>query len=131
MVLAWGCWKHTYILLGPLRYLEARLFARRCLALWLAPWCHPPWLDDGALYRRWWRCPVSHVAHGRWLLRQQAGWHNGVFGGTDELGDALEPLHIEVVDWEVAEELPRHEQSSLRVRRAATRVGGQSSWGQR
>ena len=53
----------------------------------------------------WWRCPMSHVARSR----QRAGQRSGVSGGADELGDALEPLLVEVVDWAVAEELPRHE----------------------
>ena len=42
---------------------------------------------------------------------------------ADELSDPLEPLLVEVIDWAVAKELPRHEQSGLRVRLAVTRVG--------
>ena len=42
---------------------------------------------------------------------------------TDELTDPLEPLLVEVTNRAVAKELPRHEQSGLRIRYVATRVG--------
>ena len=68
---------------------------------------------------------MSHVTHGRWWVRQRARWCTRLSGGADELGDVLETLIlVEVIDWVVAQELARHEQSGLCVRRAVTRVGG-------
>ena len=42
---------------------------------------------------------------------------------TDELGDALEPLLVEITHGTIVKELPRYEQSSLRVHLVAERVG--------
>ena len=122
--LTWGCWKHACFYLMPLHHLAAHLFPCGCLAWRVTPWCHSPWFDNGALGWGRWRWPMSHVARGRRLLRQHAVRCGAVSGSTDELGDALEPLLVEVVDGAVAKELPRHEQSSLHVHQAATRVGG-------
>ena len=69
--------------------------------------------------------PVHDVTRSRWLLRQRASRPIGApVHDADELGDPLEPLLIEVIDRAVAQELPLHEQSGLRVRQAVTRVGG-------
>ena len=42
---------------------------------------------------------------------------------ADELGDAIEPVLVEVVNRAVAQELVRHEERGLRVRGRATSVG--------
>ena len=48
---------------------------------------------------------MSLVAHG-WLRgRQRVGWRRRAPRGADELGDALEPLLVEVADGAVAQEL--------------------------
>ena len=120
-----GCWKHMRFSLGMLHHLAAHGIPSRCRVLRVAPWSHTPWLDDGAPGRRRRRRPVRDVAHCRWLLRQRASRPVGApVRDADELGDALEPHLIEVTHGTVVKELPRLEQSGLRVRRAVTRVGG-------
>ena len=52
---------------------------------------------------------MSHIACGWRRVRQREGRRRGAPCGADELGDAIEPLLVEVVDWAVAEDLPRHE----------------------
>ena len=51
--------------------------------------------------------------------------------GADKLGDAGEPVLVEVFDGAVVQELTRREQRSVHVRGGATGVGRQTSWGQR
>ena len=50
--------------------------------------------------------------------------------GTDELGDASEPLLVEVVDGAVVQELSCPEQHGVRVRGGATGVGRRTGWSQ-
>ena len=126
-----GCWKHARFSLGTLDHLAAHVVPSRHWALLVAPRRHGPWLDDGTLGRRWWTSPVCHIARCRWLLRQRACRLGGApMRNADELSDPLEPLLVEVTDRAVAKELPRHEQSGLRVHRAVTRMGGRSCWSQ-
>ena len=47
--------------------------------------------------------------------RQQEGWCRRGSSGTDELGDAVQPALVEVVDHAVTQELACHEQRGLRV----------------
>ena len=62
------------------------------------------------------RRPWSFVARtGRGAV-QREGWRRGAPSGTDELGDAVHLVLVEVVDRVVAQELTRHEQRRLRVR---------------
>ena len=66
---------------------------------------------------------MSPVARG-WLRgRQRVGRCRRAPCGADELGDAVEPLLIEVVDGAVTQELVRRKQSGLRIRGGATSVG--------
>ena len=53
---------------------------------------------------------------------QREGWCGGAPSGADELGDAGEPLVVEVVDGTVVQELSCQEQRGVRVRRSATGV---------
>ena len=48
---------------------------------------------------------MSLVARGWRRVRQREGRCRGAPCGADELGDAVEPLLVEVVDWAVAQEL--------------------------
>ena len=70
---------------------------------WVPPRGHAPW-GQGAFLR------------GRRLRRgavQREGRRGGAPCGADELGDAVEPLFVDVVDWVVAQELVcRDEHSS-------------------
>lgn len=67
---------------------------------------------------------MRYVARYRWMLRQRAIRLGGApVYDADELSNPLEPLLVDVANRAVAKELPRHEQSGLRIRLAATRVG--------
>ena len=54
---------------------------------------------------------------------QREGWYRGAPCGADELGDAVEPAIVEVVDGAIAQEIARHKQRTLRVRRPALSMG--------
>ena len=70
---------------------------------------------------------MHDVTRCKWLLRQQEGRPVGApVRDADELGYTLEPLLVEITHGTVAKELPRREQSSLRVHLAAACVGGRS-----
>ena len=126
-----GCWKHARFSLGMLNHLAAHVVPSRCRALWVAPWSHTPWLDDGAPGWRRRRGSVREVTHYRWLLRQRASQPiKAPVHDADALGDPLEPLLIEITHRTVAKELMCREQSDLRIHLAAARVGGRSCWGQ-
>ena len=84
---------------------------------------HVPWRKGAILVLRGWRRSVSHVAHGWRRARQRVGRRRGAPCGADELGDAVEPLLVEVVDGAVVQELTCQEQRGLRVRGSATSVG--------
>jgi len=74
---------------------------------------------------------MSHVARGWRRVRQREGRRRGAPCGADELGDAVEPVLVEVVDRAVAQELVRHEERGLRVHGSATCVGRGTGRGQR
>ena len=63
------------------------------------------------------RCPCRAGAV------QREGWCRGAPCGADELGDAGEPLIVEVVNRTVVQKLPRQEQRDMHVRRSATSMG--------
>ena len=46
-------------------------------------------------------------------------WCRCFSSSVDEIGDAVEPLVVEVICWAVAQELPRHQQRRLLVYRTA------------
>ena len=51
--------------------------------------------------------------------------------GKDELGDAVGPLFVDVVDWAVAQELVCRNERSSSLHGRAGRVGRRTSWGER
>jgi hypothetical protein len=72
-----------------------------------------PWLGDNvAPERREWRA-ADRVACLRWWRRQRTGRCWSFSSGVDELGDAVQPLFVEVVGRAVTQELTRHEQRGL------------------
>ena len=74
---------------------------------------------------------MSPVACG-WLRgRQRVGWRQRAPCGTDELGDAVEPLLIEVVDGAVAQEFVCDEECGPCLHGSATSVGRGTDQGQR
>jgi hypothetical protein len=76
--------------------------------------------------RRKWSA-ADRVACLRWWRRQRTGQRWSFSSGVDELGDAVQPLFVEVVGRAVTQELACHEQCGLRVSQPTTGVGGRSS----
>ena len=74
---------------------------------------------------------MSHVARGWRRARQRVGRRRGAPCGADELGDAVEPLLVEVVDWAVAQELIRREERGPRLHGSAACMRRRTGWGQR
>ena len=52
---------------------------------------------------------MSHVANSWRVARHREGQCRGAPCGTDELGDAVQPVLVEVVDRALAQELACHE----------------------
>ena len=65
---------------------------------------------------------MSLIARGWLRVRPREGRRWGAPCGTDELGDAVEPLLVEVVNWAVAHELVCHEERGPCVCGNATSV---------
>ena len=113
----------------PWDFLTASFFTRGRRARWITPRRRAPWCQVTVLGLRWWRHAMSPVARG-WLRgRQGVGRRRRAPCGADELGDAVEPLLIEVVDGAVTQELVRHDErgpclhgSAVRMRRRTSRV---------
>ena len=95
-ILMWRCEERWSVLLWSRDFLTASFFSG-CLARRVAPWSLAPWLDYGVLLGRWRRCSLSYVTHGRRQVRQRARWCRRLSGGADELGDAVQPVLVEVV----------------------------------
>ena len=72
---------------------------------------------------------MSHVACGWRRVRQREGRRRGAPCGTDELGDAVEPLLVDVVDGAVAQELVCRDERSSSLHGCAERAGRRTSWG--
>ena len=73
---------------------------------------------------------MSHVARGWRRARQRVGRRRGAPCGADELGDAVEPLLIEVVDGAVVQEFVRREERGLCLHGSTARVRRRTSRGQ-
>ena len=74
---------------------------------------------------------MSLVAHGWLRVRQREGRRRGAPCGADELGDAVEPLFIDVVNWAVAQELVCRDERSSSLHGCGERAGRRTSWGER
>ena len=73
---------------------------------------------------------MSPVARG-WLRgRQRVGQRWRAPCGTDELGDAVEPLLVEVVDGTVMQELVHRDERGPRLHGGAVHVGRRTSRGE-
>ena len=74
---------------------------------------------------------MSPVARG-WLRgRQRVGRRRRAPCGADELGDAVEPFFVDVVEGTVAQELVCRDERSSSLHGCAERAGRRSSWGER
>ena len=74
---------------------------------------------------------MGHVARSGRRMRQQEGWCGRAPGGADKLGDAVQRVLVEVVDWAVAQEFACREQRGLRVHGPATSVRRRAARSQR
>ena len=74
---------------------------------------------------------MSPVARG-WLRgRQRVGQRRRAPYGADELGDAVEPFFVDVIDGTVAQELVCRDERSSSLHGCAERAGRRTSWGER
>ena len=73
--------------------------------------------------RRWWRHLLILASCAEWRATQQEGRQGGAPCGADELGDAGEPVLVEVIDGAVVQELSCQEQRGVRVRGGTMGVG--------
>ena len=116
------CGEHTYSFLRMRDLLAALLLLRGRWTERVPSRGHAPWGQGTFLRRRRWRCLQSCIARVGRRVMQQEGRRRGAPCGADELGDASEPLFVEVVDGTVVQELTRQEQRGVRVRGSATGV---------
>ena len=101
-ILTRQCGERGSVLLRARDFLAASFFAHRRRAWWVAPQSRAPWRQGAVLGRRWWRCSVSYVARSWRWTRQREGRCGRAPGDADELGDAAQPVLIEVVDRAIA-----------------------------
>ena len=66
---------------------------------------------------------MGYAARGWRRARQREGLRRGAPYSADKLGDAVEPVLVEVVDRAVAQELVRHEERGPCIHGSATNVG--------
>ena len=129
-VMARSRWEHASDFLRARDLLAAPFLLRGRWTRWVSSRGRAPWGQGAFLRRRRQRCLRSCVARAGRRAMQREGRHMGAPCGADELGDASDPLVVEVVDRAVVQELTCQEQCGLRVRRGATSVGRRTSWGQ-
>ena len=112
-------------------FLAALLLLRWHLTERVPPRGHAPW-SHGAFLRR--RRPVrrrSLVARAGRGVVQRDGRRRRAPCGADELGDAVKPFFVDVVDGTVAQELVCHDERSSSLHGCAERAGRRTVWGER
>ena len=127
------CWSRE----RPGGFLRARDFLA---ALFLPRWHltkrvpsrgHAPWSHGAFLRRRWLGRPRSSIARAGRGAVQRNGRRRRAPCGADELGDAVEPFFVDVVDGTVAQELVWRDDRSSSLHGRAEHAGRRSSWGER
>ena len=127
------CWSRE----RPGSFLRARDFlAALLLPCWhlterVPPRGHAPWSHGAFLRRRRLGRPRSFVARAGWGAVQRNGRRRRAPCGADELGDAVEPFFVDVVDGTVAQELVCRDERSSSLHGCAERAGRRTSWGER
>ena len=111
-------------------FLAALLLPRWHLTERVPPRGHAPWGQGAFLRGRRLRRPRSFVARAGRGAVQREGRRGGAPCGADELGDAVEPLLVEVVHGEVAEELVCRNERGPCLHGSAVRVGRRTGRGQ-
>ena len=130
-ILARRCEEWRSVLLRRRDFLTTSFFTRGRGTQQVASWGRAPRRQGAVLGQRWWRRSMSYVARSSWSVRRREGRRRGAPCGADELGDAVEPVIVEVVDRAVAQELVLHEERGPCVHGSATSVGRGTGRGQR
>ena len=119
------CWRRE----RPGSFLRARDFLAALLLLrWhlterVPPRGHAPWSRGVFLRRRRLGRPRSFVARAGQGAVQPNGRRRRAPCGADELGDAVEPLLVDIVDGAVAQELVCRDERSSSLHGCAERAG--------
>ena len=104
-------------------FLAALLLLRWHLTERVPPRGHMPWSHGAFLWRRRLGRRQSFVARAGQGAVQRGGRRRRAPCGADELGDAVEPFFIDVVDGTVAQELVCCDERSSSLHRCAERAG--------
>ena len=112
-------------------FLAALLLPRWHLTERVPPRGHAPWSHGAFLRRRRPGRRRSFVARAGRGAVQRNGRRRRAPCGTDELGDAVEPFFVDVVDGTVAQELVCRDERSSSLHGCAERAGRRTSWGER
>ena len=108
-------------------FLAALLLPRWHLTERVPPRGRAPW-GQGAFLRgrRLW-CPRSFIARAGRGMVQREGRRGGAPSGANELGDSVEPLFVDVVNWAVAHELVCRDERSSGLHGRAGHAGRRTS----
>ena len=112
-------------------FLAALLLPRWHLTERVPPRGHAPWSHGAFLRRRRPGRRRSFVARAGRGAVQRNGRRRRAPCGADELGDAVEPFFVDVVDGTVAQELVCRDECSPSLHGCAERAGRRTSWGER
>ena len=108
-------------------FLAALLLPRWHLTKRVPPRGHAPWTLGAFLKRRRLGRPRSFVSRaGRGAVQRNRRCRRAPCG-VDELGDAVEPFFVDVVDGTVAQELVRHDECSPSLHGRAECAGRRTS----
>ena len=119
------CWSRE----RPGSFFQARDFLTALLLLsWrlterVPPRGHAPWSHGAFLRRRRPEHRRSFIARAGRGAVQRNEWRRRAPCGTDELGDAVDPFFVDVVDGTVAQELVRRDECSPSLHGRAERAG--------
>ena len=115
--------EHSGSFLGARDLLATLLLPRWRRTEWVPPRGHAPWGQGAFLRGRWLRRPRSFIARAGRGAVQRDGRRGGTPCGADELGNAVEPLFVDIVDWAVAQELVCRDERSPSLHGRAGRAG--------
>ena len=122
--------EHSGSFLGARNLLAALLLLRWRRTERVPPRCQAPWGEGAFLRGRRLRRPRSFIARAGRGAVQQDGRRRRAPCGANKLGDTVEPLFVDVVDWAVAQELVCHDERSSSLHGRAGHAGRRTSWGE-
>ena len=124
------CREHASTFLRARDLLAALFLLRGRSTQRVPPRSRAPWGQGAFLRGRQLRHPRSFIPRMGQGAVQLEGWRGGAPCGADELGDAVEPLFIDSVDWAVAQELVCRDEHSWSLHGHAECAGRRTSWGE-